>query len=177
MHPQQGCVRLANQDWTSKEPTKPSWAVSNFHVERPYILSVPAATLTINRNFHHFVTTLLTHLCMPTDYHYLLSRPIVSILYSILSRLPQMCLMIFILAQHVFKIICSLSHYYFVNLNLTSPRPHLRRFSSWLIFLLISSICTEFMRLTKMDFRNLLSQPPKMTHTNPKHHDFKTQHR
>ena len=70
MHPQQGCVRLANQDWTAKEPTKPSWAVSNFHVERTYILAGSADTPTINRNYHNFVTTLLTNICMPTDYNY-----------------------------------------------------------------------------------------------------------
>ena len=37
-------------------------------VERLYILSSLAATLTINRKYNNFVTTLLTHLCIPTDY-------------------------------------------------------------------------------------------------------------
>ena len=69
MHPQQGCVRLANQDWPAKGPVNLLWAVSTFHMERPYIIDGSAATPTVSRNYHNFVTTLLTHLCMPTDYH------------------------------------------------------------------------------------------------------------
>ena len=68
MNPQQGCVRLANRYWPAKGPTNPLWAGSTFHVKRPYILAGSAAMPTINRNYYTFVSTLLTHLCMPTEY-------------------------------------------------------------------------------------------------------------
>ena len=61
-------VRIPNQDFPAKGPANLSWASSTFHVERPYILAGSATTPTINRNYHNFVTTLLTYLRMPTDY-------------------------------------------------------------------------------------------------------------
>ena len=64
-------VRLANRDWPAKGSANPLWAGSTFHVECPYILAGTAATPTINRNHHNFETTLLTRLCMPTDYQWL----------------------------------------------------------------------------------------------------------
>ena len=72
--------------------------------------------------------------------------PLVSILYSILSRFPHMWLLILILTNHIFKLIHGLIYFSVVTLNLTSPCLHTITVSYWMICILIYQL---FSILTK----------------------------